>query len=449
MQHYDLLVIGGGSGGIAAARRAAQHGARVCLIEKGRLGGTCVNVGCVPKKIMWNAAVLSESVVAAREYGFDVAPGSFDWGSFKLRRDAYVARLNQIYARNLGVSEVEHIQGIARFCDPRAVEVDGKRIEAEHVVIAVGGAPKIPKLPGAEHGFTSDGFFELERRPAHVAVVGAGYIAVEIAGVLNALGSQVTLLLRKEQLLRSFDSLLRETLMEEMSAAGVGIVSCIHLARVERGADSKLNLISQDGTQHPGFDGLLWAIGRSPATPALGLQAAGVEVDSLGQVVVDDFQNTSAAQVYAVGDVTGRAQLTPVAIAAGRRLADRVFGNNPDSKLDYDCIASVVFSHPPIGTVGLTEDEAHELYGRDDVKVYTTTFTNMFHALTEHKPKTAMKLVTIGPHEKIAGIHVIGLGADEMIQGFAVALRMGATKADFDRTVAIHPTAAEELVTMR
>jgi glutathione reductase (NADPH) len=448
MSKYDLLVIGGGSGGIAAARRAAQHGAKVCLVEKGRLGGTCVNVGCVPKKIMWNAAVLSEHVISARQYGFDVSPGDFDWRGFKSKRDAYVSRLNQVYARNLDVAAVDREQGTARFVDARAVLVGQRRIEAEHVLIATGSAPKVPDLPGAHHGFTSDGFFELEARPKHVAVVGAGYIAVEIAGVLNALGSDVTLLLRREQLLRGFDALLRETLMEEMSQAGVGIVSCIHLARIDEKGGT-LCLVSEDGTEHPGFDGLLWAIGRSPATATLGLETVGVELDAEGHVVVDAFQNTRVERVYAVGDVTGRAQLTPVAIAAGRHLADRIFGQKPESRLDYDCIPSVVFSHPPIGTVGLTEDEAHELYGVDGVKVYTTSFTNMFHALTEHKPRSAMKLVTVGPQEKVVGVHVIGLGADEMIQGFAVAVRMGATKADFDRTVAIHPTAAEELVTMR
>ncbi|HMR75109.1 MAG TPA: glutathione-disulfide reductase [Polyangiaceae bacterium] len=449
MTNFDLLVIGGGSGGIAAARRAAQHGAKVCLVEKGRLGGTCVNVGCVPKKIMWNAAVLSEHVTAAAQYGFDVSPGDFDWRGFKSKRDAYVTRLNQVYARNLDVAAIHRVQGAARFVDARTVQVGDQRIEAEHVLIATGGAPKIPDLPGAELGFTSDGFFELETRPKHVAVVGAGYIAVEIAGVLNALGSDVMLLLRREHLLRSFDALLRDTLMEEMSRGGVSIASCIHLAAVEKRPDGTLCLLSSDGTEHPGFDGLLWAIGRSPATPGLGLGSAGVELDAEGYVVVDDFQNTNVERVYAVGDVTGRAQLTPVAIAAGRHLADRLFDGKTDSRLDYDCIPSVVFSHPPIGTVGLTEDEAHELYGMDGVKVYTASFTNMFHALTEHKPRTAMKLVTLGPQEKVIGVHVIGLGADEMIQGFAVAVRMGATKADFDRTVAIHPTAAEELVTMR
>lgn len=448
MSKVDYLVLGGGSGGLASARRAAAHGAKVALVERGRLGGTCVNVGCVPKKVMFNAASLAEAAEDARGYGFDTHAGELDWAELKKRRDAYVTRLNGIYRKNLEVSGVQLIEGHARFAGPRAVTVGGDTLEADHVLIATGGKPRLPNIPGADLGITSDGFFELERKPRRVAIAGAGYIAVELAGIFNSLGSEVTLLLRRQQFLRRFDALLRDTLMDEMSQAGVNIVSCIHLAQVERDATGCIDLVSDDGTRHPGYDALIWAIGRDPSTDTLGVDAAGIALDADGHVQVDEWQDTNVKGVHAVGDVTGKWQLTPVAIAAGRRLADRLFGGLPDARLEYENIPTVVFSHPPLGTVGLTEDEAREAYG-GSVKTYTTSFSNMYFALTERKQRTAMKLVTVGPKEKVVGVHVIGMGADEMIQGFAVALRMGATKADLDRTVAIHPTASEELVTLR
>lgn len=448
MDRYDYLVIGGGSGGLASARRAAKHGAKVAIVEGAPLGGTCVNVGCVPKKVMWNTAHIAEMLHDAPDYGFSLERGGFDWASVKKKRDAYVQRLNDIYARNLKLDEIQHVEGWARFVEPGVVDVGGRKLAGEHVLIATGGRPRIPSLPGAEHGITSDGFFELAEQPNRVSVVGAGYIAVELAGIFSALGSQVTLLLRNEVFLRSFDAMLREALMEEMQAAGVNIVTCVHADSLHRESDGSVCFHSADGPVGEPADQLIWAVGREPNTRDLGLEEAGVLLDDGANVIVDEFQNTNVRGHYAVGDVTGKYQLTPVAIAAGRRLADRVFGGESEARLEYENIPSVVFSHPPIGTVGLTEDEARETYG-DEVKVYSTRFGNMYHALTERKSKTAMKLVCVGPREKVVGIHVIGMGADEMIQGFAVAVRMGATKADLDRTVAIHPTAAEELVTMR
>ncbi len=445
---YDYLVIGGGSGGLASARRAAAHGARVALVEGARLGGTCVNLGCVPKKIMWNAAVMAHALEDAGDYGFQVAAHGFDWGKLKHRRDAYIARLNEIYRKNLVVDQVEHVPGWARFVGPDRVLVGERRLRAKHVLIATGGRPKVPDLMGAELGITSDGFFELERQPEHVAIVGGGYIATELAGVFAALGSKVTLVLRGEKLLRRFDALLRDTLMEELMASGVDFSAGAELTSVERSVDGTLTLTDERGQTSPGFDTLIWAIGREPRTADLGLDLAGVALDDDGFVVTDAFQNTNVAGVYAVGDVTGRPPLTPVAIAAGRKLADRLFGGEADAKLDYEGIPTVVFSHPPIGAVGLTEDEARAKYG-DSVKCYTTRFRNLYHGVTERKTTSAMKIVTVGARDMVAGIHVIGIGADEMIQGFAVAVRMGACKADLDRTVAIHPTAAEELVTMR
>ncbi len=454
---YDYLVVGGGSGGIASARRAASHGASVALVEGGRLGGTCVNRGCVPKKVTFNAAFLAEALHDARSYGFravvEPAEGAFafdfDWKSFKAKRDAYVARLNGIYERNLGLDQVERIEGWARFVGPRQVEVGGQLLAGKHVLIATGGRPNVPDLPGAELGITSDGFFELDEQPRRVAIVGSGYVAVELAGIFNALGSRVTLFLRKEHVLRDFDSILRDTLLEELTASGVDVVTRFVPAKVERaGAPESLCLHGEGDQCHTGFDELIWAVGRSPNTRDLGLADQGIELDDEGFVRVDQWEQTSQKHVYAVGDVTGKKELAPVAIAAGRRLADRIFGGQSDARLDYENIATVVFSHPPIATVGLTEDEARERYG-DDVKCYLTRFTNLYHALAARRVPTVMKLVTVGVRELVVGIHVIGLGADELIQGFAVAVKMGATKADLDRTVAIHPTAAEELVTMR
>lgn len=448
MSDYDYLVVGGGSGGLASARRAVKYGARVALVEAGRLGGTCVNQGCVPKKVMWNAAEAAERLHDAPGYGFDVEVRGFDWAGLKGRRDEYVARLNDVYARNLEVDGIDLIRGTAAFLAPDRVRVGDRVISAGHILIATGGRPRIPAIPGAELAITSDGFFELRERPAHVGVVGSGYIAVELAGIFRALGSDVTIVLRGERLLRRFEPMLRENLMEEMTTAGVSFVSGIEIECIERTPSGALSFRGSDGELRAGFDCLVWAVGRVPNTEGLGLEQAGVKLDADGHIVVDGFQNTSAPRIYAVGDVTGVWPLTPVAIAAGRKLADRLFGGQPEARLDYDNIPTVIFSHPPIGTVGLTEDQARERYGTG-VKCYTTRFRNMYHAVTERKTSTAMKVVTVGERQKVVGIHVIGIGADEMIQGFAVAVNMGATKADLDRTVAIHPTAAEELVTLR
>ncbi len=446
---YDFLVIGGGSGGIAAAKRAAVHGARAAVIEAGRIGGTCVNRGCVPKKVMWNASAIAEILHDAPDYGFDVKVNGFDWPTIKQARDAYVERLNGIYHRGLEAASVDEISGFGVFRDPHTVAVDGREITADHVLVVTGSQADVPDIPGAEFGITSDGFFELEGLPGRVMVIGAGYIAVELAGVLNALGSEVSMLLRREVFLRKFDSTLRETLMNEMQNAGINIVTCIQLERLEKAADGGIRLITTGMGAVAGFDTVIWAIGRTPNAGSLELGRAGIATTEQGRLVVDEYQNTNVPAIYALGDVTGEWMLTPVAIAAGRRLADRLFGGEPDAKLDYENIPTVVFSHPPIGTIGLTEDEARELYGHEEVKVYQSRFTNMFHAVTQRKPPTVAKLITVGNHEKVVGCHIIGAQADEIIQGFAVAMKMGATKKDFDRTVAIHPTSAEEFVLMR
>jgi glutathione reductase (NADPH) len=447
-QHYDLIAIGGGSGGLSVAERAARYGKKCAVIEKARLGGTCVNVGCVPKKVMWFGASIAHVLENAAGYGFTVSGTHFDWAKLKQARDAYVQGINDWYHTYLADSNIDEIVGMASFIDARTLEVDGRRYSADHIVIAPGGAPTLPDTEGAELGITSDGFFDLKALPRRAAVVGSGYIAVELAGMLNALGADVTMLLRREHLLRNFDAMLRENLMEEMLGDGIDILARTQVRRVVRETDGSLCIKCENGQRLEGFDALIWAIGRHPLTANLNLAAAGVNSNAEGFIPTDKYQQTNVEGVYAIGDVTGQAQLTPVAIAAGRRLSDRLFGGMADRHLPYANIPTVVFSHPPIGTVGLTESVARETHG-DAVKVYQTRFTAMYNAFTERKQKTAMKLVTVGAQEKVVGCHIIGPGADEMLQGFAVAIRMGATKRDLDDTVAIHPTSAEELVTMR
>jgi len=447
-KEYDYIVVGGGSGGIASARRAASYGAKVLVIEAAALGGTCVNVGCVPKKVMWNAAHLKEGMDLATDYGFAIEQSGFDWPLLKQKRDAYILRLNEIYERNLGNSSVDIVRGYGAFISPDTLQVGDQQFTAPHILIATGGHPWVPDVPGAELGISSDGFFELDDLPARTLVIGAGYIATELAGVLNGLGSKVTMLLRKFHLLRTFDECLVEGVMRVMTDAGVDIQTCIQLSGLHRCEDDSIAAMQSDGTHVGHYDAVVWAIGRLPNTASLGLDHVGIDTDPGGYITTDEYQNTVVKGVYAVGDVTGRAQLTPVAIAAGRRLADRLFDGQKDAKLDYSLIPTVVFSHPPIGTIGLTEQQAIDQYGAADLKIYRSEFTNMLYAVSEHKSPTIMKLICQGANEKIVGLHIVGEGADEMLQGFAVAVKMGATKADFDQTIAIHPTAAEELVTL-
>ncbi|XP_054842650.1 glutathione reductase, mitochondrial [Eublepharis macularius] len=459
---FDYLVLGGGSGGLASARRAAELGARVAVVEKGRLGGTCVNVGCVPKKVMWNTAVHTELIHDHADYGFQVTDVKFDWRVIKEKRDAYVKRLNEIYQNNLNKAHVETIRGHATFTSDSTpvVEVEGQRYTAPHILIATGGQPVVPtesEIPGASLGITSDGFFELEELPRRTVVVGAGYIAVEIAGILSALGSKTVLLIRYGEVLRNFDSIISSNCTQELEHGGVEVWKHSKVRSVKKLPSGLLTVTvtSSPPSQKPtvntidDVDCLLWAIGRQPNTEELNFGKLALKVDSAGHIIVDEFQNTSQPGIYAVGDVCGKALLTPVAIAAGRKLAHRLFEGKEDSKLDYTNIPTVVFSHPPIGTVGLTEAEAVAVYGRENIKIYTTSFIPMYHAVTTRKTKCVMKLVCATQQEKVVGLHMQGLGCDEMLQGFAVAVKMGATKADFDETMAIHPTSAEELVTLR
>lgn len=444
---FDLIVIGGGSGGLAHAQRAAEYGKSAAVIEFAPLGGTCVNVGCVPKKIMWYSAHHAEQIRQAKAYGFDVSLNGHNWSQLKKGRDAYISRLNAIYEKNLDRRGVANIHGKARFVDARTVDVDGKHYSAENVVIATGGYPSFPDIPGAELGISSDGFFQLSERPQRVALVGSGYVAVELAGVFNALGSETRLLVRKDAVLRSFDTMLQQELQQAMQRDGIQLETGV-IPESLVSTTGGLILNATDGRSFGTFDAVVWAVGRAPNSGELNLPAAGVSTDGEGFVTVDDYQVTNVPNIFALGDVTGRAALTPVAIAAGRRLADRLYGGMKDRHLDYSNIPTVIFTHPPIGTIGLTEAEAREQFG-DDVKVYLSRFNPMLYALDEHKVPSVMKLITEGDDERIVGCHLIGDGVDEMLQGFAVAIKMGATKKDFDDTVAIHPTSAEELVTMR
>ena len=445
---YDYVAIGGGSGGIGSINRASMYRQKCAIIEAKALGGTCVNVGCVPKKVMWFAGQVADAFKYAPDYGFDVELKSHSWKTLIDNREAYISRIHASYDNVLGKNNVDVIKGWGVIQDAHTIKVGDRLITTNKILIATGGEPSIPEIEGKEHILDSDGFFALQSQPKKVVIVGAGYIAVELAGLLNALGSETHLVVRKDDPLREFDPIIRETLVEQMQEEGITIHRRTQITQLTKNDENQIEITTNSNADIPNMDAVIYAIGRSPITTGLGIENIELELDARGFIVTDEYQNTSIENIYAVGDNTGRAQLTPVAVAAGRRLSERLFNGKTDEKLDYNLIPTVVFSHPAIGTIGLTEAEAREQYG-DDVTVYTSGFTAMYTAITKHRQPTKMKLVCSGANEKVVGIHIIGLGADEMLQGFAVAVKMGATKADFDDTVAIHPTSAEELVTMR
>lgn len=449
MKEFDIIAIGGGSGGIATMNRAGEHGAKAAVIEEKKLGGTCVNVGCVPKKIMWYGAQIAEAIQHyGPDYGFTSENQRFDFATLRKNREAYIDRARSSYDGSFKRNGVELIEGRAHFVDKHTVEVNGELIRAKHIVIATGAHAAIPQIPGAEYGETSDDVFAWEELPKSVAVVGAGYIAVELAGVLHTLGVKTDLFVRRDRPLRNFDSYLIDGLVSEMEKSGPSLHAHKIPERVEKLPDGQLQLYFQDGSSHIA-ERIIWAIGRKPNVQGLNLDAAGVTLNDRGFIAVDEYQNTVVPGIYALGDVTGEKELTPVAIKAGRTLSERLFNGKTDAKMDYSTIPTVVFSHPAIGTVGLTEEEAIRDYGAEQVHVYTSSFTSMYSAVTQHRQQARFKLITAGQNEKVVGLHGIGYGVDEMIQGFAVAIKMGATKADFDATVAIHPTGSEEFVTMR
>lgn len=445
---YDLICLGGGSGGIATAVRAAQYGKKVAVIESQHLGGTCVNVGCVPKKVMWYAAHIQENIDKSKDYGFDCAVNHFDWEALVTKREAYIERLRGLYLKRFESLNIDCIRGHGEFENETTLRVNNETYSADDIVIATGGTPIIPDIPGAEFGIDSDGFFELKHQPKKAIVVGAGYIAVELAGVLSHLGTDTTLAIRNEKPLRTFDESITDCLVDIIEKSNLNLLKNTNVKSIEKGADSKLTVQYAEGHVERDIDCLIWAIGRKNKIDAIQIDKTSVKLDNHGNVEVNQLQETASPSIFAIGDITGHAALTPVAIAAGRRLADRLYNNQVDRHLDYTNIPTVVFSHPPIGTVGVTEAEARAQYG-DDVKVYQSKFNPMLDALSDHKTPTLMKLIVTGETEKVIGIHMIGYGVDEVLQGFAVALKMGATKKDLDDTVAIHPTSAEELVTMK
>ena len=445
---YDLIVLGGGSGGIASAVRAAKYGAKVAVIEQQHLGGTCVNLGCVPKKIMFNASMIAEMIHKSHDYGFSPQSIKLDWNKLVNRRTHYIERLRDNYAKRFQDQKITRITGTGTFATANSICVEEQLYQADHIIIATGGEPALPKINGIQHVIDSDGFFSLTKLPHKVAVIGSGYIGVELAGVLHGLGSETHLLMRGEFPLSRFDSMLSSTLLEIMKKQGI-YVHCHHKAQtITLQSDGRKSIVCQRGFVIADIDVVIAAIGRKPRTGNLNLNKIAVKIDEQGLIEVDAYQNTSVPRIYALGDVTKAPALTPVAIAAGRRLADRLFGGQTDACLNFENISTAIFSHPPIGTVGLSEEDAIKKYGQSEIKVYPTRFNPMFDALSEDKTPTAMKLVTLGKEEKIIGLHVIGYGADEMLQGFGVAVKMGACKKDFDNTVAIHPTSAEEFVTM-
>jgi len=468
-KHYDLISIGAGSGGLSIAERAASYGAKVAVIENNELGGTCVNVGCVPKKVMWYAAGLAQSLKDAQDYGFNIdlegashnesngkRSGQLNWEKLVAKRENYIGGILDWYDDYLGDSGVEVITGEAKFLDNKTIEVDGEKYTADNIVIASGGRPIIPEdIQGSEFGIDSDGFFQEldEVQPQKVVVVGGGYIALELAMLMDGLGSDVSVLHQGWPVLEGFDNTIHEALSQQMKDDGLTRYHDEQISKVvDQGEGSnglrKVTIEFEDGTSITDVDSLIWAIGRRPNTDSIGIENTDVVLNKNGTVVVDDYEKTNVDGIWAIGDVIGKAPLTPVAIAAGRRLGDRLYGGKPERKMSYDHIATVMFTHPPIGTIGMSEEKARATFG-DDIKVYQTDFVPMYHTMTRHKVKTHMKLIVTGAEEKIVGCHVIGTSADEMLQGFAVAIRMGATKSDFDDTIAIHPVSAEELVTMK
>lgn len=446
-ERFDLIVLGAGSGGLTVAQRAARLGARVAMYEPGTMGGTCVNRGCVPKKAMWFAAQWAQAQRLAADIGFAVTPAPLDWARFRRQRDDYIAGIRGRYAQRLDGAGIRVIPEAARFtAADSVVGTGGTACSAPQIVIATGARPRRLDLPGFGLGMVSDDIFGLEAPPRHIAIVGGGYVAVEFAGVMHALGCAVDLLVH-QHLLAGFDQELVEALAAQMQARGISVLRGVDVAAAQ-GEPGTIRLQESGGAVHGPYDALLWAVGRTPNSDRLGLEAIGVACDERGHVWVDPFQNTSVSGITAIGDVTGRKALTPVAVAAGHALAERLAGGHAEARFDYEAIPSVVFAEPPLGMVGLTEREARALHG-DAVRVRSGHYTPLQLMVAGHEGQSMVKLVCVGDEERVVGIHALGPGTDELLQGFAVALRQGLRWRDLRSAVAIHPTAAEELVLLR
>ncbi len=445
---YDLFVIGAGSGGVRCARVSSELGAKVAVAEDRYLGGTCVNVGCIPKKLFVYASHYSHDFEDAASYGWNVGGTGFDWETLRDNKDTEIKRLNGVYENLLNGSKVEIIEARATVTGPNEVSVGDRTVTARHILVATGGWPVVPDIPGREHAITSNEFFHMERWPRRILVVGGGYISVELTGILHGLGAEVTQLYRGPMFLRGFDDNVRSFLAEEMIGQGIDLRFDANVASIApAGNDPGDGFVAtlEDGTEIK-TDAVLYATGRSPNTNGMGLEEAGVSLRKNGAVEVDDFFQTSVPSIHAIGDVIGRVALTPVAITEGIALAQTLFGAGKNS-VDYANIPTAVFSQPPIGTVGLSEEKAREEHG--EVDVYLSEFRPLRHTMTESGEQTLMKLIVSSKDDTVVGLHMVGPDAGEIIQGFAVALRCGATKAQFDATIGIHPTAAEEFVTMR
>ena len=445
-KEYDLIVIGAGSGGLAAAQRAAEHKQRVAIIEMGQLGGTCVNRGCIPKKIYWYAAEFAYDLKHSKTLGFETDDIQHNWQTLQQASKQYIEKLNDMYRRNLSQKNIDIITGKASFQSSKEINVRGEVLTAKQIIVACGATPVVPGIPGAEFGITSDDFFELKNRPNKTIIVGSGYIAVELAGILNALGSDVKLLARKNSILRKFDQSIQSAVIDYLVESGIEVNLNTNVLSVNK--DSNQLRVQTDNKKHVSVDALLWAIGRKPLVSGLGLESTKITKDKNNFIQVDQYQTTNEPNIHAIGDAAGNHELTPVAIAAGRILSDRLFGDKEKGWLEYKNIPTVIFAHPPVGTVGISEEEARAAYG-NKVKIHEANFVSLKHSLSGISSKALVKLICLGQEETVIGCHVVGQGADELLQGFAVAIKMGAQKKDLDNTVAIHPTLAEELVTLR
>ena len=445
-KEYDLIVIGAGSGGLAAAQRAAEHKQRVAIVEMDQLGGTCVNRGCIPKKIYWYAAEFAYDMRYSSTLGFEAGDFKHNWHILQRASKEYIEKLNEAYRNNLTQKNIDIIYGKAHFENPKKIKAGKEDLEADQIIIACGAAPIVPDIPGAEFGITSDDFFELTNRPKKTIIVGSGYIAVELAGILNALGSDVKLLARKNSILRKFDQSIQSTVIDYLVESGVEVSLNTNVLAINK--DNSQLLVETDKEDYSSVDTLLWAVGRKPSISDLGLERTKITRDKNNFIQVNRYQTTKDPGVHAIGDIVGNHELTPVAIAAGRALSDRLFGGKENERLEYENIPTVIFAHPPVGTVGMNEKDARATHG-SKVKIYEENFVSLRHSLIGISSKAMVKLVCLGTEEIIIGCHIVGQGADELLQGFAVAIKMGAQKKDLDNTVAIHPTLAEELVTLR